>query len=93
MTGEVSVTERGRGVYVVEVAVGRSRTTHRVEVPPGMAQKIGGGPVSDVALVEESFRFLLEHEPNTSILRQFSIERIADYFPQWESEMRTRLRP
>jgi hypothetical protein len=32
-------------------------------------------------LIEESFRFLLEREPNTSILRSFHITDISRYFP------------
>jgi len=91
MRTDIEVTEEDQGSYLVQVGEGRSKTTHRVAVPPGLAYRLGGGSVSDVALVEESFRFLLEHEPNTSILRRFSIEQIGDYFPQWESEMTRRL--
>jgi hypothetical protein len=32
-------------------------------------------------VVLESFRFLLEREPATSILRQFSLSDISRYFP------------
>ena len=46
------------------------------------SQKIcGGAGTSDERLIEESFRYLLEHEPNTSILRKFSIDQIENYFP------------
>ena len=31
--------------------------------------------------IKESFRFLLEREPNTSILRSFHITDISRYFP------------
>jgi len=43
-------------------------------------------------LIEESFRFLLEREPNTSILSSFELPLIGKYFPQYEREIRKRLR-
>ena len=41
--------------------------------------------------VRESFRFLLEREPATSILRQFSLSDIARYLPEYLSELERRL--
>jgi len=88
---EIAVSEKGPGAYVVEVRGGRTSTTHQVRVPPGLAAQIGGGRTTDTALVEAAFGFLLEHEPNTSILRSFSIEQIGDYFPGWASDVAARL--
>jgi hypothetical protein len=88
---EISVTEKGPGAYLVEVQGGRASTTHEVRVPPGLAVQIGGRGTTDVALVEAAFGFLLEHEPNTSILRSFSIEQIGDYFPEWSTDVEVRL--
>ena len=42
-------------------------------------------------LITESFRFLLEREPNTSILRSFHITDISRYFPNTNVEIRRRL--
>jgi len=42
--------------------------------------------------LEESFRFLLERESNTSILSSFDLPVIDRYFPEYEQEIRTRLR-
>ena len=39
-------------------------------------------------LVRRSFDFLLEREPNTSILRQFELPVIARYFPEYERVIR-----
>ncbi len=39
---------------------------------------------------EQSFEFLLEREPATSILRRFSLDVIGDYFPDYEAEMTRR---
>ena len=68
-----------------EVTVdGRASTTHRVTVPASYYQKLTGGRVTTEALVEKSFEFLLEREPNTSILRQFELSVIQSYFPEYE---------
>jgi hypothetical protein len=42
-------------------------------------------------VVRESFRFLLEREPASSILRRFSLGDIARYFPEYPSELERRL--
>ncbi len=38
-----------------------------------------------------SFEFLLEREPATSILREFSLDVISRYFPGYPAEIRARL--
>jgi hypothetical protein len=88
---EFIVTEIHPGSYLVKVS-DRRATEHTVEVPTGLAETIAGPGASDAELVRESFLFLLEREPNTSILRTFSVEVIGDYFPEWTAEMSGRLR-
>jgi hypothetical protein len=39
-------------------------------------------------LIEKSFEFLLEREPNTSVLRSFELGVIAGYFPEYEQTIR-----
>jgi hypothetical protein len=77
--------------YEVKVG-GTTQTTHRVTLRDADRQRLGGKDVSAERLVEESFRFLLEREPNTSILRTFELPLIEKYFPQYEREIRKRLR-
>lgn len=59
-------------------------TTHEVTVDPAYHQKLSGGRVPPGTLVEKSFEFLLEREPNTSILQRFDLPVIARYFPEYE---------
>jgi hypothetical protein len=66
------------------VVQGRSPTTHLVTVPPAYAEKLAGKDVSVDLLVSRSFDFLLEREPNTSILSRFELSVIARYFPEYE---------
>ena len=38
--------------------------------------------------VKKSFEFLLERESKDSILRQFDVAQINDYFPEYEKEIK-----
>jgi len=67
---------------------GRTQTTHIVTVTQDYAAKLTGGVVAVEQLIERSFEFLLEREPNTSILRQFDLPVIARYFPEYERVIR-----
>ena len=75
-----------------EVLVAEHRTTtHNVTVKPSYYQKLTGGKVPVETLVEKSFEFLLEREPNTSILRRFDLTVISRYFPDYERTIQKRL--
>ena len=47
--------------------------------------------MDDETLVKESFEFLLEREPQTSILAEFPLTTISQYFPEYLDELRRRL--
>lgn len=75
-----------------EVTVkGKTTTTHQVTVDPSYYEKLSGGRVPPETLVEKSFEFLLEREPNTSILRRFELPVISRYFPEYEKTIRQML--
>lgn len=75
-----------------EVRVGEEiATVHHVTLRDADRQRLGGQQVSGEQLVAESFRFLLEREPNTSILKSFDLPVIGKYFPEYEREIRKRL--
>ena len=44
--------------------------------------------ISKKKLLEYSFRFLLDREPNTSILSFFALSIISKYFPEFENEIK-----
>lgn len=75
-----------------EVVVKSSATTrHRVTVSRGDRERFGQGAALE-DLLRASFEFLLEREPNTSILRAFELNVISRYFPEYEAEIRKRLK-
>lgn len=85
----MTVTVKPIDTRTFEVSVsGRSPTTHVVTVAPEDAARLTGGKVDTAHLVARSFDFLLEREPNTSILRRFDLMVIAQYFPEYERTIR-----
>ncbi|MGH2840053.1 MAG: hypothetical protein ACRDKY_04420 [Solirubrobacteraceae bacterium] len=79
---EISVTPLSERTY--EVAVdGASR--HVVTVP----ERFGDADLERV--VRASFEFLLEREPASSILPEFSLDVIGRYFPEYDDELPRRL--
>jgi hypothetical protein len=84
--GDVSVSADGDGSFRVEVRGPSATTTHRVTVSPGTVTALGWtGTEAD--LVRESFAFLLEREPHTSVLRSFDLEVIGSYFPEYPTHI------
>jgi hypothetical protein len=83
----ISVTPRNATTYVVDVQA-ISATQHTVTVTNDYANKLTDGKISTEELIRLSFEFLLEREPNTSILRSFDLPVIARYFPEYERVIR-----
>ena len=86
----VSVEARDTRTFQVTVQ-GHRVTTHTVSVEPEYAERLTGGRITAEELVRRSFEFLLEREPNTSILQCFELPLISRYFPEFESSIRSRL--
>ena len=85
MVGVMAVTVKQTGPLTFEVSVaGPTPTTHVVVAPEDYVRKLTAGRASASELVEKSFEFLLEREPNTSILRSFELQNIQQYFPEFE---------
>ena len=89
---DVSVVPEGEESFRVEVRSGGVTTSHTVDVPRGLAEELGWGEAGEADLVRESFAFLLEREPASSILRRFNLDVIGRYFPEYPSEIRRRHR-
>ena len=88
---DVRVTPLEEGAYGVEVVEGNTRTNHRVTIPPAYLDGLGLGDADPETVVRESFSFLLEREPPSSILKDFSVEAIERYFPEYREELPRRL--
>lgn len=89
---EMDVNRVEPGTWRVVVRAARA-TTHTVTIPAGYLDELGFGKVAEDVVVRESFRFLLEREPNTSILSQFALPMIGRYFPEYGREIVRRVAP
>jgi hypothetical protein len=85
---QLIVTQQADGTFRVRTPAG---TSHEVSVPAGFAASLGCSHVAPEELVRASFGFLLEREPATSILREFSLDVISQYFPGYPAEISARL--
>lgn len=66
---------------------GGAATEHTVTASEPTLARLGRGFPTPVAFIEACFRFLLEREPNTSILRSFDVDDITMYFPEFPDEI------
>ena len=66
-----------------------SSTTHNVTLTDEVFQNLTKGKVSKEDLLNFSFKFLLEREPNTSILSSFELKVISRYFPEYEQSVKS----
>lgn len=66
-------------------------TTHTVKLTDDYYRKLTAGKVSPQTLIEKSFEFLLEREPNSSILLRFDLPLIQRYFPEYEKTLTKKL--
>ena len=87
----ISVTRQADGTFRVQTQSGSAATSHEVSVAANFPAALGCGHVAPEELVRASFEFLLEHESATSILREFSLDVISQYFPEYPPEIRARL--
>ena len=86
----ISVSMVDANVYEVVVDAD-TKTVHRVHMAPEYYRHLCGMTVTHEWVLVQSFNFLLEREPNTSVLREFSLPDIARYFPEFEETIKARL--
>ena len=84
---EVSTTQTSVG-WTCRVSVYATTTTeHEVRVTRADLERLDPGATDPTDLVRRAFEFLLDREPNTSILRAFNLPAISSYFPEFEAEV------
>ena len=87
----IRITPSGPHEFGVEVSQGGETTSHRVIVPESLLSDWHLDGTAAEAVVRESFNFLLEREPASSILPEFSLAIIPRYFPEYRDELPKRL--
>ena len=91
MAADISVSRLAPREFRVQVREGGRETTHQVTVPERLGEQLELRDGRLEQVVRESFRFLLEREPASSILARFSLSDISRYFPEYRDELARRL--
>ena len=77
---------------IFEVIVTKDTTTkHKVKLSNKIYQDLCNSKIPEIDLIVESFKFLLERESNESILREFNLEIIETYFPEYPISIKNTL--
>jgi hypothetical protein len=76
-------------VEITESDGSGSKTTHQVVIGKDYYMNLTErGRTSPEEFIKKSFEFLLDRESRDSILQQFDIAQINDYFPEYEMEIK-----
>ena len=83
----MKIEKQSNDVFRVTVS-GSMTTQHEVTITDCAHQELTNKQVTKEQLLDFSFKFLLDREPNTSILSSFEIMVIAHYFHEYPSKVR-----
>ena len=83
----ISIKKLTDDVFQVTVADSMT-TTHEVTVTDQSLTDLTENKMTKTQLLKFSFNFLLDREPNTSILSSFDINVISKYFSDYRDEVK-----
>ena len=83
MSDQIKIKELSPNAFDVTI-YSNTETNHQVTISDNFVTEYQIKNLSKKEIIEQSFIFLLERESNTSILRKFDIEVIANYFPEYK---------
>ena len=72
--------------FTVVVKGSGGETQHEVTMTQVTYEQLTGSQVSHESCVAAAFEFLLEREPQESILTSFDMTTISTYYPEFETE-------
>jgi hypothetical protein len=88
----VVVTCTGFRRFDVEISEGDGKVRHYdVTVPEELVSDFKLSEDDIARAVQESFIFLLEREPASSIMPKFSLDVISRYFPEYKETLRRKI--
>ena len=83
MSDQINIKELSPNAFDVTI-YSNSETNHQVTISDNFINEYQIKNLTKKEIIEQSFIFLLQRESNTSILRKFDIEVIANYFPEYK---------
>ena len=83
---EILIKKNDNNTFVVSIKSSLN-SNHIVTLNDDIHNEMTKGFKSKEELILFSFKFLLERENNTSILSNFNLETIQNYFPEYKNEI------
>ena len=80
----IKITKQDENTFLVVID---NTTKHTVTLTDQQHHQINGNLTKE-ELIKKSFEFLLEREPKESILREFELPLIQQYFPKYGESMK-----
>jgi hypothetical protein len=87
----IAITEIGANRFGVEIDEGDLHTGHTVIVPDDFYEQLGPYDIEPQRVVKESVAFLLDREVSAEIEDSFTLDDVADRYPEYFDELRARL--
>jgi hypothetical protein len=82
----IDVRHLGDEVFAVTIEEGGSTSHHEVTATAAQIARLAPGR-DPADIVEASIRFLLEREPQGSIMSRFDLDTISRFFPEYGREI------
>lgn len=82
MSDQIKMNKLSVSKFLVTIS-DEQTTTHEVILDDKFLNNLNIKHLSKEQIIHESFLFLLSRESNTSILKEFNIEVISSYFPDF----------
>ena len=83
---EILIKKKDENTFAVSIE-SSVNSNHVVTLSDNIHFEMTKGIKSKTELILFSFKFLLERENNTSILSNFNLETIQNYFPEYKNEI------
>ena len=83
---EILIKKNDNNTFAVSIE-SSINSNHIVTLNDDIHNEMTKGFKSKEELILFSFKFLLERENNTSILKKFNLETIQNYFPEFKNEI------
>jgi len=84
----IEVKKKNEQQFLVTIEERGSTTGHEVTLGDAYYQNLTDGKITREEFIKKSFEFLLEREPKESILSEFNLRVIKNYFPEFEEELK-----
>ena len=83
----IAIKRIDNDTFLVSIS-SKKNTQHIVKFSDKQRDLYELGHIQKDVIIKIAFDFLLAREPNTSILTNFSIDLISNYFPEFETKLK-----